>query len=255
MTIPNHPSPHDGARRGAKPLILVVDDSNVVRSIARAIFQNDFDVHEATGGHGCRRLLPVLQRDFAEKALEGGATAVQLREKELGDDALLDKAREFAAICARYHVPLIINDRLDIARRSGAAGVHLGQGDGLSAAARGELGPGKILGISVHTLDEAQNAIRLGADYLGIGAVFPTATKADAQSVPPERLRAITAEIPLPTVAIGGINQENLPRLRGCGIAGIAVVSAIFLADDITEATRRLRKTVDEICAPTGEDR
>ena len=194
-----------------------------------------------------------------EKALEGGATAVQLREKELGDDALLEKAREFAAICARYRVPLIINDRLDIALRSGAAGVHLGQGDGLTAEARGTLGPGKILGISVHTVDEAMEAARLGADYLGIGAVFPTATKADARSVPPRQLRLITDAVPLPAVAIGGITQENLPRLRGCGIAGVAVVSAIFLADDITEAARRLRGAADEICAPTqknpGENR
>ena len=189
-----------------------------------------------------------------EAALEGGATAVQLREKELGDDALLEKAREFAAICARYRVPLIINDRLDIALRSGAAGVHLGQGDGPRAEARRELGPGKILGISVHTVDEAMEAARLGADYLGIGAVFPTATKADAQSVPPRQLRSITAAVPLPAVAIGGITEENLPRLRGCGIAGVAVVSAIFQADDITEAARRLRAAADEVCAPTPKN-
>ena len=189
-----------------------------------------------------------------EKALVGGATAVQLREKQLGEEALLEKARAFAAICARYHVPLTINDRIDIARRSGAAGVHLGQGDGLSAMAREKLGPGKILGISVHTVDEAMEAARLGADYLGIGAVFPTATKADAQSVPPRQLRSITAVVPLPAVAIGGITEENLPQLRGCGIAGVAVVSAIFRADDITEAARRLKAAADEICAPAPKN-
>lgn len=190
-----------------------------------------------------------------EAALQGGATVVQLREKKIDDDALLEKAREFAAICRRYRVPLIINDRLDIALRSGAAGVHLGQGDGLSAAARGMLGPGKILGISVHTIEEAREAARLGADYLGIGAVFPTTTKTDAQDVPPDKLREIAAAVPLPVVAIGGITSENLPRLRGLGIAGVAVVSAIFLADDITSATHRLRVAVDEFIAVPGGNR
>lgn len=179
------------------------------------------------------------ERELAA-ALAGGVTCVQLREKNLAPELFLAKAAAFKALCDAAGVPLIINDSLDVALASGADAVHLGQSDGSLDVARRRLGEGGILGVSVHTPDEARRAEGAGADYLGVGAVFPTATKSDAKLVSLENLRAICSATRLPVVAIGGIGEGNIGQLAGTGIAGVAVVSALFSADDITGAARRL---------------
>ena len=176
-----------------------------------------------------------------EAALEGGATLVQLREKELGEEAFLREAVELTALCHRYGVPLIINDNVEILLRSGADGVHIGQGDGDPAAIRRKIGPEKILGVSAHTPEEALRAWQAGADYLGAGAVFATGTKPEAGSLQPETLRAICRAVPIPVAAIGGISRENVAALAGSGASGIAVVSAVFAAADIRQATAQLK--------------
>jgi thiamine-phosphate pyrophosphorylase len=176
-----------------------------------------------------------------ESALRGGATCVQLREKHLPPDALLREALEIGALCRRSGVPFFVNDNVDVAIRSGADGVHLGQEDGDVAAVRRRVGPGMMIGVSAHTVQEARRAVEDGADYLGAGAVFSTSTKADASVLPPETLRAICAAVSVPVVAIGGISRDNLLRLSGSGVDGVAVVSAIFGAADIEAACRELR--------------
>ena len=193
--------------------------------------ENPFRLYAVTDGSrtGPEELRAVLR---------GGATCVQLREKELATDAFLEKAALFQAICAEEKVPLIINDRIDIALKVGAAGVHLGQSDGSLAEARRVLGPNAWIGSSVHNSAEAQAAWKNGADLLGVGAIFPTATKLDAETVSLETLRALCAAVPIPVVAIGGINRENIVRLEKSGVAGVALISALFHAPNITEATR-----------------
>ena len=173
-------------------------------------------------------------------ALAGGVTCVQLREKNLPFDLLVAKAVSFRKICAQYGVPMIVNDSVDVALASGADGVHLGQSDGSAAEARRILGPDAILGVSVQTLDEAFLAQKDGADYLGVGAIFPTATKLDAQKVAIATLRSICEKVQIPVVAIGGIGPKEIETLAGTGIAGVAVVSAIFSQPDITAATAEL---------------
>lgn len=176
----------------------------------------------------------------AEASLRGGATCLQLREKELGDAELLAEAKAFSALCKRYGVPFIVNDRVDIALAAGADGVHVGQGDLPVREVRKRIGGGMILGVTAHTVEEALRAERDGADYLGLGAVFPTGTKRDAEAMPFETLKAICGEAKLPTVAIGGITEENLLSLSGSGVDGIAVVSALFGADDPGKAAAKL---------------
>lgn len=171
--------------------------------------------------------------------LDGGATFLQLREKELGHEAFLAKARAMRALCPA-DVPYVVNDDLDIALACGADGAHIGQSDGSVAEARRRLGPGRILGVSAQTVAEAVAAERDGADYLGVGAVFPTSTKLDAAEVSADTLHAICASVRIPVVAIGGIGEANLMELAGSGIAGVAVVSALFGAADPLAATRRL---------------
>jgi len=175
-----------------------------------------------------------------EAALRGGATMLQLRVKNLPDDELLALARSVKAITDQYRVPLIINDRADIAIAVDAAGAHLGLSDGDLRAARALLGPGKILGATARTVDQALAAEAAGADYLGSGAVFCTRTKADALPMPFDLFREICHNVKIPVVAIGGIDRTNIAGLKGCGMAGFAIASGIFGASDIEQATREL---------------
>lgn len=176
-----------------------------------------------------------------EDALNGGATIVQLREKGLDEDRFTEEAIQVRKLCHRYHVPLIINDNVDVALKSGADGVHVGIEDAPVAEIRRRVGPDFIIGATAKTVAQAQLAQESGADYLGVGAVFPSPTKAAAIRITNEQLRGICSSVTIPCVAIGGITLENATELAGGGMAGIAVVSAIFGASDIEAAARSLR--------------
>ena len=176
-----------------------------------------------------------------EAALKGGVTCVQLREKELDQAAFLQEAKELCALCRRYGVPFIVNDNVDIAVACKADGIHVGQEDMAAGEVRRRAGEDMILGVSVHTAEEARQAVRDGADYLGLGAVFPTSTKTDAKPMTKETLQAICDAAEIPVVAIGGINRDNLLNLAGSGVDGVALVSAVFSAEDIEGTCRGLR--------------
>lgn len=182
-----------------------------------------------------------------EKALKGGATFMQLREKKLEEAKFMEEAKEIKALCAQYDVPFVINDNVDLAVSMDADGVHVGQSDMAAGDVRAKIGPDKILGVSAHTVEQAILAEAQGADYLGVGAVFPTGSKDDADEVRHETLKAICQSVNIPVIAIGGITEENTPRLSGSGICGIAVISAIFGQQDIEEATRVLKKVTKEM--------
>ena len=175
-----------------------------------------------------------------EAAVRGGAGVVQLREKHLDHEAFLEEARRFTALCRRLGAVSIINDSVEIALEAGADGVHVGQSDLEAGRARALLGPGKIVGVSAHSRSEARRAQAAGADYLGCGAAFATGTKTDAKPIPKETIRAVTAAVDIPVVAIGGVSRENLLELRGLGLAGVAVVSGIFGQPDAEAAAREL---------------
>ena len=185
--------------------------------------------------------------DVCALALDGGATFLQLREKDLDDDSILAEAAELRALCARRGVPFVVNDSIELALASGADGVHLGQSDLHGRDVRALLGPGRILGISAGTVDEAKAAQAAGADYIGVGAVFPTGTKPDATPMSVDLLRSICGAVSIPAVAIGGVNAGNIMSLSGTGVAGAAVVSAIFAAEDVTAAARELRALSEEM--------
>ena len=185
--------------------------------------------------------------DAVEAALKGGATLVQLREKNADTAALIKTASEIKQVCRRYDVPLIIDDNIEAVIKSGADGVHLGQNDTPAQEARRILGPDKIIGVTAKTPEQAIAAERDGADYLGSGAVFGTSTKSDAVKMEPETLRAITASVNSPVAAIGGITSENILGLNGTGIAGVAVVSGIFAQRDIEKATADLTQLAREV--------
>ena len=184
-----------------------------------------------------RQTLP----EQVEAALKGGATCVQLREKELDGAAFLEEAKVLAALCRRYGVPLIINDNVEVALASGADGVHVGQDDLTVEQVRRLAGDRLIVGVSAHTVEQALAAQAGGADYLGVGAVFATATKSDAHVLPRETLAEICRAVDIPVVAIGGIGEDNLLQLAGTGVDGAALVSAIFSAPDIEGQCRKLR--------------
>ena len=184
-----------------------------------------------------RQTLP----EQVEAALKGGATCVQLREKELDGAAFLEEAKVLAALCRRYGVPLIINDNVEVALASGADGVHVGQDDLTVEQVRCLAGDRLIVGVSAHSVEQALAAQAGGADYLGVGAVFTTATKSDAHVLPRETLAAICRAVDIPVVAIGGIGEDNLLQLAGTGVDGAALVSAIFSAPDIEGQCRKLR--------------
>lgn len=175
-----------------------------------------------------------------EAALQNGATCIQLREKELDDADFLAEAQEMAALCRRYHVPFIINDKVDIAIACHADGVHVGQEDMAASDVRKRVGDQMMIGVSAHTVEEALEAVRNGADYLGLGAVFSTSTKTDAGAMSFDTLKAICDAVEIPTVAIGGISPANIMQLAGSGVDGVAVVSAIFGAPDPGQATAQL---------------
>lgn len=185
--------------------------------------------------------------DLVGRAVCGGCTLVQLREKDASSGELYERALRLKRVTDYFHVPLIIDDRVDIMLAVDAAGVHLGQSDLPAGAARRLIGQDKILGVSARTVEEAEAAESAGADYLGVGAVFPTATKTDAEPVARETLAAICAAVRIPVVAIGGLNAKNIPLLEGSGISGAAVVSAVMGAEDPEEAARKLKEVVYSI--------
>lgn len=175
-----------------------------------------------------------------EKAIQGGATIIQLREKHLCDDDFLAQAKAVKQVTDQYGIPLIINDNVDVAIAVDAAGVHVGQEDMGAGEVRRKLGPQKILGVSAQTVAHALAAQAAGADYLGVGAVFPTSSKDDAVEVNKETLQAICEAVEIPAVAIGGITADNMMQLQGTGIVGVAVISAIFGQSDVKLAAQTL---------------
>ncbi len=187
-----------------------------------------------------------------EAALKNGATCIQLREKDLDEESFLAEAREMTKLCRQYHVPFIINDNVDIAIKCGADGIHVGQEDMAVSDVRSRVGDDMIVGVSVHTVKEALEAVRNGADYLGVGAVFSTSTKTDVNVMPFETLKGICQAVEVPVVAIGGISKHNLMELSGSGVDGIAVVSAIFGASDPGAATRELRSLSEKMVQSHG---
>lgn len=188
-----------------------------------------------------RRLMTTdTLEEAVELAIQGGVTVVQLREKDCTSRQFYEEAEKVKAITDAYEIPLLINDRLDIALAVGADGVHLGQTDIPVWAARDILGADKIVGATANTLEKAEEAWKSGADYLGVGDVFGTSTKADTLHVTLEELAAIKKQVEIPVVAIGGINAENISLLKGTGVDGAAVISAILAKRDITAAAETL---------------
>lgn len=185
--------------------------------------------------------------EVVKESLDGGVTFLQLREKQLDEDHFLEEAKKLQGLCSEYNVPFIINDNVEIALAINADGVHIGQSDMEMKEAREKLGPDKIIGVSAHTKEEALLAQAQGADYLGVGAVFPTSSKDDAESVSYETLKEICEVVSIPVVAIGGITKDNLHQLSGSGISGVSVISAIYAQPDIKEAARELKQCVQEI--------
>ena len=189
-------------------------------------------------------------RDFfvqIESALKGGITCLQLREKHLSKAEFIDEARIVKRLCDKYSVPLIINDDVEVALSCGADGVHIGQDDGDVAEVRRIAGSRLIIGVSAHNVEEALAAEKAGADYLGCGAVFGSATKSNVHVLPLETLKNIAAAVKIPIVAIGGINENNMMRLAGSGIDGVAVISAIFGAADIESKCQELKRLSEKI--------
>ena len=204
----------------------------------------------------CLRLYAVTDRSWlgdetlytqVKKALKGGATMIQIREKELDEAHFEQEAREIQQLCKSYKVPLIINDNVALAKRIHADGVHIGQSDMQLVSAREILGDDKIIGVTAKTVEQAKEAEASGADYLGSGAVFGSSTKTDAKPMDHALLQRICESVSIPVVAIGGITSENAVRLSGRGIAGIAVVSGIFANPDIEAETRHLLELVNNI--------
>ena len=185
--------------------------------------------------------------EVVKESLEGGVTFVQLREKKLDEEHFLKEAKDLKELCREYHVPFVINDNVEIAIEMDADGVHVGQSDMAAKRARALLGPDKILGVSAHNAAEALAAQADGADYLGCGAAFVTGTKLDAHPVTAETMRAVTAAVNIPVVAIGGIDAANLLQLQGRGLAGVAVVSAIFAQADPCAASRELYRLAGQL--------
>ena len=182
-----------------------------------------------------------------ESALKGGASCVQLREKELDEEEFLKEAMELSALCRKYGVPFFINDNVEIAIKCHADGIHVGQEDMEAAQVRKKVGADMMIGVSVHSVEEALEAVRNGADCLGVGAMFSTSTKTDVDVLTKETLRDICAAVEIPVVAIGGINKSNISQLSGTGVDGVALVSAIFAADDIESECRQLRRLSEEM--------
>ena len=178
--------------------------------------------------------------EVVKESLEGGVTFVQLREKKLDEEHFLEEAKDLKELCREYHVPFVINDNVEIAIEMDADGVHVGQSDMEAGDVRAKLGPDKIIGVSAQTVEQAVLAERHGADYLGVGAVFPTSSKDDAVEVPFEA-------VSIPVIAIGGITKDNVKELSSSGICGIAVISAIYGQKDIKKASEELKTATKEM--------
>lgn len=187
-----------------------------------------------------------------EDVLKNGVTFLQIREKDLDDDAFLAEAKKLRTLCDTYHVPFVVNDSVEIALACDADGVHVGQSDIMGRNIRALIGPDKILGISAATVETALAAQAAGADYIGVGAVFTTSTKKDATALTMERLREICDAVDIPVVAIGGIGADNILQLSGSGVDGVAVVSAIYGQSDPGAATRRMLELSRRMVAAHG---
>ena len=181
-----------------------------------------------------------------EKTLKAGATCLQIREKNISYDEYVSKSIELRKICNKYNVPFIVNDNIEVALASGADGVHVGQNDILNKNVRSIIGSDKILGISVNSIELAIAAEKAGADYIGVGSIQLSPTKGESKILSTEYVNEICNSVSIPVVAIGGINEQHIPILKGIGIAGVAVISAVFGKEDVAEATYKLRKLVDE---------
>lgn len=190
--------------------------------------------------------------DVVGEVLENGAAFLQIREKDLAEDAFEAEAENLKTLCAQHGVPFVVNDSVEIAMRCDADGVHVGQSDIKGRDIRAIIGPDKILGISAGTVEEAIAAENAGADYIGVGAIFTTSTKKNARSMTMEQLKEIVSSVSIPVVAIGGISAENILQLRGSGVDGVAVVSAIFAAEEPGKATADLLKLAEEMVASHG---
>lgn len=190
--------------------------------------------------------------EVVKEALEGGATFLQIREKNLAYPEFVKLATEVKAVTDAYHIPYVVDDDVELAKEIDADGVHIGQSDLALVEARRVLGPDKIIGVSAHSVAEAIEAERNGADYLGVGSVFTTSTKLDAEAVSKATLKEICEAVSIPVVAIGGIQKDNMLQLKGTKVDGVAVVSAIFAAPDIRQAAKELRMTADELVSELG---
>lgn len=182
-----------------------------------------------------------------ESALKGGATCVQLREKNLDEELFLEEAIKIKSLCKKYGIPFLVNDNVDIAIKCEADGVHVGQEDTAVSKVRKLVGDKMIIGVSVQNINEALESIKNGADYLGVGAMFSTSTKLDANVIPFENLKSICNAVNIPVVAIGGIGKNNIMKLAGSGTDGVALVSAIFGAKNIEEECRELRRLSEQM--------
>ena len=191
--------------------------------------------------------------EVVKESLDGGVTFVQLREKQLDEEHFLQEAKDLKELCSEYHVPFVINDNVELAIEMDADGVHVGQSDMEAGDVRAKLGPDKIIGVSAQTVEQAILAEKHGADYLGVGAVFPTGSKDDATEVPFETLKAICEAVSIPVIAIGGISKNNVSQLTGSGICGIAVISAIFAQKDVKAASKELHDLTAEMVAAPAE--
>jgi len=190
--------------------------------------------------------------DVVETVLQNGATFLQIREKDLAEDAFEAEAERLKTLCARHGVPFVVNDSVEISLQCDADGVHVGQSDIKGRDIRSIIGPDKILGISAGTVEEAVAAEKAGADYIGVGAVFPTGTKKNATPMTLGQLKEIVSSVSIPVVAIGGIGAGNILQLRGSGVDGVAVVSAIFAAENPGKATADLLKLAEKMVASHG---
>lgn len=207
-------------------------------------FSKDMLTLYAITDEGCLKGRDLFEQ--AELALQGGVTCLQLRDKNMDTDTLAETASELLKICRRYGVPLIVNDNYSAALKSGADGVHVGIDDAPVAEIRRIAGKDFIIGATAKTVEQAVRAEKAGADYIGVGAVFPSPTKKNAIRITPSQLREIASSVEIPAVAIGGITADNAGEIKDCGQCGIAVVSAVFAADDVRSAAEKLRRIAEE---------
>ena len=211
--------------------------------------KNDLLLYAVTDRHWLKGQTLYAQ---VEEAIAGGATFVQLREKQMDEADVLQEAKEIQALCRAHHIPFVINDHVEIAKAIQADGVHVGQSDMEALDVRRLLGEEAIIGVSAETVEQALRAQAHGADYLGVGAVFPTGSKDDATDVSMETLRAICEAVDIPVIAIGGISEDNVGQLAGSGICGIAVISAIFAQENIRDAAARLKQKTAAMLEKSG---